>query len=484
MILQEEPCGKQVRTSDGNTLQIHSLFDAGGQAALYTEQTGNYLVKLYNPDTQAKKQKLIDKFTLLKQQPLPDSFIKVIDVVTDPYVGFVMEKLEGFSSLAEFMENHTDTRYDLRKRLVRAFSVAKSFRQLHEHSLAYCDISPRNILFKDSSHSTTIRIIDIDNIYVPGLSRPVVGGSPYHRAPELLAGASPDIFTDHFALAIIIFEMLCMRHPYVSKAAEKLSPEEEQNAADKALYGYIEEDESGALPIADVFTPKLRALARRCFVDGYTNPMARPTAAEWEIALIEASNQVVQCPKCKEYTYAFTKKFPCCACKQPLERGPVLRFYNRVFGEKAVYADEYDKKFFRDEPLNREFVLRKYMDGEKALEPNYIRLFYFCDLDPVAYNDTLSKKKENAISIAPLTIGEYEDGNWYYRWVPQGEMKCRYESQKEAFDLAQSEKRKFVKKDQLPNFKTGAIFIFWKSKPRELQGGKYICQRIAKVEEN
>lgn len=494
--------GEQVYTLSGNCYTIAESFAEGGQGKLYTEDTGRYLIKVYKTQTEEETHRLIRKFSHLQRTELPDNFIKIIDIIDRPCVGFIMEKLdEGFVQLSEFLQNNTNSSYNLRQRLVKASIIAKAFRQLHYRNLAYCDISPFNIMVKETQKGVAIKMIDIDNIYVPGLGKAGVVGTERYMAPEVRDGTfSPDILSDDFSLGVIIFEILRMGHPYVPYEAKQLSPEEEDEIAKTARMGYVGDDDPALVPANEVFTSKLKALTDRCFElsQGWKNRSKRPSSEEWEQALIEASNQVICCPKCGEYTYAFgKKKVVTCFnsnCGEIIQREYVLRFYieitKEILGQKEI-------SYY---PTGKEFVLRTSLTSQGKKEGNYIKNFYLCDLQKfpdrkenvtgksyLELMDEMVKENENTIEKSYLALigvlNENQGYDWYYH-LGENPLSCKYEMN--GAEPYQLEKQCNCYK-KLKNFRAGGMFRFGESKSYPIEdnneGKRYIWQLVAHVEE-
>lgn len=147
-------------------------------------------------------------------------------------------------------------------------------------------------------------MIDVDNIYVAGKGNAAILGTPRYIAPEVIGRQkNPDVLSDNYSLAVILFELLRVGHPYISDEILDGSPEDEE-AALAGKYDYVtDENSTNMLPADIVLTDKLKKLFRRCFVDGKRNRMARPSAQEFEFALLEASNKVIKCPSCGAWHY-------------------------------------------------------------------------------------------------------------------------------------------------------------------------------------
>ncbi len=485
--------GQQLTTQSGAVLSVGEYFCEGGQGLLYVDRSGKYLIKLYPCKTQERQQQLVKKFTDIQaKQTLstwPKNFITIHDVLafSSPqegaaaayYAGYVMDKLDSqFKPLSEFLSRNylAENGYNLRKRLVVASAIAKAFRQLNHEGLAYCDISPANIMLKLAANAVQIKLIDIDNVCPSGTASYSVG-TPRYMAPEVYRREySPDVLSDDYSLAVLIFQILRCGHPFISPQDEAASFEAEEQAANAlSAAHYAKDHQANLLDAEEVLSPKLQALFRRTFVDGLNNRMKRPSSWEYEIALIEASNQVVKCPLCGTYSYAFHRQVYCSNenCPHhttPLQRGPVLRFYNRI-----SRAGEHTAALL-SETLVREFVLR---DNEW----NVFKIFYVHDLEALPYSAELQQKNAQLLQGTFMIL--FHKAHWFLN-VPRGgqEAEVRFRGQP-----ISALKQVFFKGNQvfacrdLEELKDQDEFCFLKEEINLKEQGTFYYERIARVEE-
>lgn len=238
-------------------------------------------------------------------------------------------------------------------------NLARATRRMHAAGLAHSDLSYKNALVDPLTGRACI--IDIDGLVVPGRYPPAVVGTPDFIAPEVIATSSlkpgdparklPSIATDRHALAVLIYMYLLYRHPLRGPLVHDLdaNTDEELSMGSKALFVEDPSDrrnrpsasqiDAHDLPQGDVdkrpYTlcgPYLSELFERAFVKGLHNPEERPTAAEWESALIKTLDLLQPCqnPDCEEkwFVFANTLKPACPFCGTRYERQlPVLNLY-------------------------------------------------------------------------------------------------------------------------------------------------------------
>ncbi len=237
--------------------------------------------------------------------------------------------------------------------------IARAMRRLHAAGLAHSDLSYNNVLVDPVSGNACI--IDDDGLVVPGKYPPDVVGTPDFIAPEVMEtkGLSlddpkrklPSRLTDLHALAVLIYMYLLYRHPLRGGKVWDLDPakDEEMAMGAKALFVEHPTDKTNRLKINDldksqlpqgdpsklpytICGPYLKPLFDRAFIDGLHNPSARPTAQEWEDALVKTTDLVQPCqnPQCEAHWFVFdnTTKPRCPFCgKEYKGQLPVLNFY-------------------------------------------------------------------------------------------------------------------------------------------------------------
>ena len=277
--------------------------------------------------------------------------------------------------------------------------IARAVRRLHAAGLAHSDLSYKNVLVDPVTGKAAI--IDIDGLVVPGKFPPDVVGTPDFIAPEVLETRSlklddpkkilPGIATDRHALAVLIYMYLLYRHPLRGGKVHDLDPakDEELTMGTKALFIEHPKDKSNRpkveqlakaeLPQGDVdklpYTicgPYLKELFDRAFIDGLHDPTKRPTAAEWEMALIKTTDLMQPCQneKCTAHWFVFdnTRK-PCCPFCGELYHGtlPVLNLYYSP--RPGTYKPEnYRLMVYNKQSLYMWHVNRLVTPNEKATE--------------------------------------------------------------------------------------------------------------------
>lgn len=333
----------------------------------------------------------------------PKQFFFLYGSKNDDFLGIKGKEKEGkwFASAnnqSKFLDNRE--RGNWMQYLRINILLSRSVRRMHAAGLAHSDLSYKNVLIDPVSGGAAI--IDIDGLVVPGKYPPDVVGTPDFIAPEVMATNHlpkgdpkrklPSRTTDLHALAVLVYMYLLYRHPLRGGKVHDADPQrdEELSMGEQALFIEHPTDASNRpnlsdikpsyLPWADpkkrpytVTGPYLKALFDKAFIDGLHNPALRPSADEWEQALVKTIDLVQPCQNlnCDQQWFVFDNSTrPVCPfCGTPF-RGelPVLNLYSArtegsfkpdnhrlmVYSNQYIYAWHASNLIFPNERLTAE----------------------------------------------------------------------------------------------------------------------------------
>lgn len=295
--------GAVIADEHGRRYQVLREMDQGGQGtvfeALELASHGRYVAKVYHPAvatraTAARLAALVGLNLTARSPALCGPFSRL---AASHGVGAVQPMAPGHS-LEEVFAAPT---YDL----VQAFGIAAAFCRalavLEGQAVAHGDIAASNVMVAPAGAHYTVSLIDFDNAALPGAPAPTFRGQDLYAAPELLAGTVvASLRSDRFALAVLLHEILLLRHPfasvfttnvdfqaYVALIARGIWPEDPAN-------GNAAPPPSG-LPVA-VLGRDLHELFRRGL---RSVPGDRPRAEEWVRQLEVSLAQLFICGQCK-----------------------------------------------------------------------------------------------------------------------------------------------------------------------------------------
>ena len=277
---------------------------------------------------------------------------------------------------------------DWMKYLHICIRIARGIRRMHVGGLAHSDLSNKNVLV-DPTKGNAI-IIDIDGLVVPGVYPPDVLGTPGYIAPEVVTTQKlpfgdpkrilPSVRTDLHALGVLIYEYLLHRHPLRGpKVNSTLSSEEDEwlSMGAKSLFIEHPSDKSNrpgniAVPYK-ILGPYLTDLMERAFITALHNPDDRPTAAEWETALVKTADMLIPCggKSCEAKWFVFPDKLPvrCPFCGWTYKGTlPLLHFYSeRRSGQYT--PDNYKLLVYGTQYLHQWHAIRRFADENADRTP-------------------------------------------------------------------------------------------------------------------
>ena len=277
--------------------------------------------------------------------------------------------------------------------------LARAVRRMHMAGLSHSDLGYKNCLIDPTTGQACL--IDIDGLVVPGKHPPTVVGTPDFIAPEVVATSHldkadpqrilPNRTTDLHALAVLIYMYLLYRHPLRGDKIHDPNDsqrDEELSMGKAALFVEHPTDPSNRIKTAHlrpselpwkdtdkipytITGPYISRLFERAFIDGLHQPHLRPTADEWEHALVKTVDLLQPCanPTCEQKWYAFDNSIHphCPFCGTPHQgKLPVLNLYSAapngsyrpdnhrimVYSGQSLFKWHADNRVFPNEKLS------------------------------------------------------------------------------------------------------------------------------------
>lgn len=347
--------GDTVRTNKGQTLRLGPRLGGGLQGAVYAvADSPDLCVKVYAALPAAGPVALRERISRLCRLEVSQTLVLPTEPLEQPHFGYLMPKVSGHRPIGELCEGQApiDRWFTgtggLRKRLLLGQLLARSFHDLHTRGLAYGDISFGNLLVSMEG-TTSLRVIDCDNLSLDGACDLGVTGTPWFIAPELLSGGRrPDAHTDAWSLAVLLYMLLTLRHPLLGDEIRKATPD----AEDRALRGQHRNEaplpwvdhptddhnrSTGGLGPRLTVSPGVRSLFEAAFGPGLADRHKRPTEGQWAEALSRAVDAVLLCPACGATSY-LGKAERCPWCEGPL-RAPGLLYIWHSEGKRPLTVE-------------------------------------------------------------------------------------------------------------------------------------------------
>ncbi|HLY25675.1 MAG TPA: serine/threonine-protein kinase [Aggregatilineales bacterium] len=334
-------------------------FASGAQGTLHLSRDKRWVVKLYHDSKNARigaLTKVINEFNVTRNDKQSVHLFAWPDAIVDrPKVGVRManvnfevehKSLTWWIGPRAFKRLGPEIRGTWLDRVIVAVNMARISWKLHSNGLCHSDFSGDNFLANMTRQHVVL--IDLDNLVVPGVLPPEMLGTGDYMAPEIVmgrnkpnSGAKPAIETDLHSLAVLIYQLLLMRHPLKGPKQHHADAEQDDLLAlgKNALYTEDPQDWSNhpAEPFrsARLLGEEVEGLMRQAFTAGLHNPHQRPLAPQWSDALLRMSEQIIPCPNvdCEGKAFVLLRDQPavCPWCETRVNRPaqvPVLRLYD------------------------------------------------------------------------------------------------------------------------------------------------------------
>lgn len=294
--------------------------------------------------------------------------------------------------------------------------ICRAVNRMHMAGLAHSDLSYKNVLVDPNGKNSCI--IDIDGLVVPGKYPPDVVGTPDFIAPEVMKTLKlpttdpnrclPRRETDQHALSVLMYMYLLYRHPLRGRKVHDCDDserDEELCMGEKALFIENPQDTSNRFDVKwverndqkrwqylmpwwdlnnlpyKILGPYISPLIEKAFITGLHSPQNRPSAGEWETALVKTVDLMQPCQNksCNQKWFVFdnSTKPVCPFCKASFKGLlPVLNFYSKPRGDKYL-PDNHRLMVYHNQYLYQWHVNRNIFPNEKLTDAQKKPVGYF-----------------------------------------------------------------------------------------------------------
>lgn len=218
-----------------------------------------------------------------------------------------------------------------------ALQIVESFLALHRAGKSYQDLNDGGIAVDTSSGD--VLICDCDNIAADGCNFGIAGKQGY-MAPEIVLGVSrPNVYSDRFSMAIILFKLLFRDDPfcgskvlgccnltdynyrkyYGENPVFIFDPKDRSNRPDETM-------NANSIKMWGHYPLYIRDLFIRAFCDGLRDLPARPIETDWISALSRLRSESFRC-RCGMTSFAgdAAEKYGAFVCPRCGSEYPVLK---------------------------------------------------------------------------------------------------------------------------------------------------------------
>lgn len=305
----------------GQTVDAHRLgpvvvkrfIGGGGQGEVYEAAVGaaTLALKWYFPDYLPQDPLLENRLVKLIGRQAPNRrFLWPCDLVRaakTPSFGYLMPLREvHYASITDVLSRRVDP--SSRAIVTACFELADAFACLHAAGLCYHDINRGNLFIAPTSGE--IRVCDNDNVSVNN-DEGGIWGHPQFMAPEIgLKRAKPSQATDIHSLAIALFELLLIDHPFIGARQNGMLDAESvfDMLVRRPIFIFDPRNDTnrpipGAGDSAARIWPTLPRHVRELFVQAFTvglhDPSSRVQESQWQEAMLRVRDAIYYCHNCR-----------------------------------------------------------------------------------------------------------------------------------------------------------------------------------------
>ena len=350
----------RIPIKNGSKAEVIKKIGEGGQGAVYKIHYArqDYAMKIYSLRAIKKKQAFYNNLenNIVSGSP-NESFLWPLYITEQikGTFGYLMRlRPDGFEDFSKILT--AKVRMDSDLAIVNAaIHLVNAFKDLHSKGYSYQDLNDGNFFINPKTGE--VLICDNDNVAPYGVNVGVDGKSRY-IAPEIVIGKSrPNVHTDRFSLAVVLFMLFFRGHPF--EGAKTVSHPCLTEQLEKQYYGvhpifcYNPQDKSNrpvrgihnnVITLWDMYPKFIQNAFIKVFTDGIEDASSRLTEREWTNILLKYRDGLIKC-SCGGFNYydSSLESIVCDNCGATIKKPLSLNIGKReilLYPESKVYSFE------------------------------------------------------------------------------------------------------------------------------------------------
>jgi serine/threonine protein kinase len=374
--------GQSVEMEYGGNAKIISVLGAGGQGIVYLAEFNgmNYALKWYDVDKIRNPQAFRKNIERNINDGAPsDKFIwpqYLTKVMPNGGFGYLMDlRPKGYDSFVDILNMYKLSIDPITGRarkvpvqfkslfalITAVINIVNAFRQLHRAGKSYQDLNDGGFFI--NIETGDVLVCDCDNIAPDGYNFGI-GGKPGYMAPEIVRGvAKPDVQTDKYSLAVVLFKLLFRGDPMEGEKVVKdiclTEASELKHYGKEAVFVFhptnatnrpVRGIHDNVIKFWGIYPKYIRQAFTYTFTIGINEPNKRIVENEWQKLFVRLRSEIISC-QCGRTTFTpwfesiSDTAFKCQKCGTIF---PTLAFSNcsyrtPVYKGRMLYACETDK---------------------------------------------------------------------------------------------------------------------------------------------
>jgi len=320
--------GQYVEMEYGGAAKVLKELGSGGQGIVYLVEFNDmqYALKWYDVDKMKNPPEFRKNIANNINDGAPSKKFLWPKYLTKPFsdsesFGYLMDvRPQGYDSFVDILNTYKLDIDPLTGRGVKApvqfrslyamitavINIVNAFRQLHRAGKSYQDLNDGGFFI--NTNTGDILVCDCDNI-APDGSNFGIGGKPGYMAPEVVRGIEkPNVQTDKYSLAVVLFKLLFRGDPMEGQKVVKdiclTESSELKHYGKEAVFVYDPNDDSNrpvrgihdnVIKFWKIYPEYIREAFIRSFTVGVTEPNKRIIENEWQKLFIRLRAEIIPC---------------------------------------------------------------------------------------------------------------------------------------------------------------------------------------------
>ncbi len=381
--MREFSKGQKIKVKSGGELEIIEKIGEGGQGTVYrVEYNGKeFALKWYFVGKlKDYKRFYINIENNIRKGTPTSSFLWPLEITEyfEGSFGYLMElRPAGYRDFSEFLRAKVHFS-GIRAVINAALQITAGFRVLHNNGFSYQDLNDGN--FFVNADTGDVLICDNDNVAEYGKAFGIAGKCRY-MAPEVVTGKKqPDIHTDRFSLAVILYMLIFVNHPLEGERTLKspcLTEELERKFYGSEPVFVFDKNNPQNRPVPEIHRNEIRLwslypdFVKETFQKAFSRESMigndiqhRVTEKTWQEMFIKLRDCIAECTSCRQETFLNLSQpeSECVCCGSIITNPYILKVKkntvalmpsNKIYECHVVYDSEDYKKEMGEVVLSR-----------------------------------------------------------------------------------------------------------------------------------